>query len=208
VTSGIYIIRNLANGKVYVGSSTVIEERWVTHRRKLRQGKHHSRKFQNAWNKYGADNFEFRIIEIVQPELLVEREQYWMDACLSYSMGYNSRPKADSCLGIKRGPPSPEHRRKNAEAHTGSKSPNWGKPRSEETKRKIAAPQIGKPRKSPSQATLEKMSASQRARYAKNGLSEEHKARMDRIRKLVVYKPHSEETKRKMSESHRRRFHG
>jgi hypothetical protein len=34
--------------------------RWRLHRIRLRQGKHHNRHLQNAWNAYGPDAFEFR----------------------------------------------------------------------------------------------------------------------------------------------------
>lgn len=208
MTVGIYIIRNLFNGKVYVGSSATVEERWTTHKRKLNRGTHHARKLQNAWNKYGASGFEFRIIEEVSTDQLVRREQYWIDACLSFAHGYNSRPKADSCLGIKRGAQSPEHKRKNALAKTGINNPNYGKPRSEETKQKIAQAQAGKPRNPHSNDTKIKMSAAHKQWYQENGVSVEHYAHLQRVRKLRVYKPHSEETKKRMSESHRRRLHG
>lgn len=39
-TSGIYIIRNLLNNKVYVGQSKDILDRFQGHKRNLREGKH------------------------------------------------------------------------------------------------------------------------------------------------------------------------
>lgn len=51
---------------------------------------------QHAFNKYGTDKFEFRIIEICQKEQCLEKEQYWLDHFKSYdhSVGYNINPKA------------------------------------------------------------------------------------------------------------------
>jgi hypothetical protein len=58
--SGIYAIRCLANGKVYVGSSAGIDARWSEHRYDLNAGRHHSPHLQNAWVKYGAAGFSLR----------------------------------------------------------------------------------------------------------------------------------------------------
>jgi hypothetical protein len=54
MASGIYQIRNKANGHRYVGSSNNIQERWHKHISDLNRNKHHSRHLQNAWNKYGS----------------------------------------------------------------------------------------------------------------------------------------------------------
>ena len=60
--SGIYKIVNKINGKYYVGSSKdVINYRWIHHKRALRSNRHKNDYLQNAWNKYGEDNFEIII---------------------------------------------------------------------------------------------------------------------------------------------------
>lgn len=61
MSAGVYIIRNLANGKVYVGSSVNISARWCKHRIALEAGTHHSIKLQRSWVKYGRDAFAFDI---------------------------------------------------------------------------------------------------------------------------------------------------
>ena len=80
--SGIYKIENKVNGKVYVGSSCNIKERWQKHRALLRYGKHQNSHLQAAWSKYGEDNFVFSIIELCPIDQLLSREQYFID-CLS-----------------------------------------------------------------------------------------------------------------------------
>jgi len=57
--SGIYMIENLINHKVYIGQSQDIERRQKDHMRHLKHGNHDNPHLQNAWNKYGADNFRF-----------------------------------------------------------------------------------------------------------------------------------------------------
>lgn len=61
--TGIYCIRNKINGKRYIGRSLDILNRWRMHRKELNSNKHKNDYLQNAWNKYGEDNFEFEILE-------------------------------------------------------------------------------------------------------------------------------------------------
>jgi len=78
--SGIYRIRNIVNGMLYIGSAINFTRRWWQHRQELRDNIHHSPRLQNAWNKYGAEAFEFEIVELVlNRNQLMEREQYWLD---------------------------------------------------------------------------------------------------------------------------------
>jgi len=80
ITSGIYSITNLENGKTYIGSTVDLDGRWKEHRRSLRKGDHYNPYFQRSWNKYGEDTFNFMICEYVSdPEQLISREQYWLD---------------------------------------------------------------------------------------------------------------------------------
>lgn len=100
--SGIYLITNIINGKIYVGSSVRIKERMNTHISHLKNNRHGNRYLQNSWNKYGSDNFSFSIIEIIKNEdKLIEREQYWIDkltAC-DKNIGYNILPIAGTTAG-------------------------------------------------------------------------------------------------------------
>jgi group I intron endonuclease len=77
--SGIYAIRRTGTDKVYVGSALCVTTRWATHRRCLRKGCHPSKHLQNSWNKHGASSFECEVLENCSPEMLLEREQYWID---------------------------------------------------------------------------------------------------------------------------------
>jgi group I intron endonuclease len=65
---GIYKITNKINGMVYIGESLDIERRWAEHKADLDSNKHHSRKLQKDWNKYGEDNFIFEVIEELNQE--------------------------------------------------------------------------------------------------------------------------------------------
>lgn len=91
-TIGIYKIFNKVNDKLYIGSSINIVGRWKKHIYDLNNGIHHNIHLQRAWNKYGEDNFGFKIIELVDGEdNLVEKEQYWIEQsnCCNPDFGYN-----------------------------------------------------------------------------------------------------------------------
>lgn len=108
-TQGVYEIRNLRDGRVYVGSAQVIEWRWRGHRHRLRKGNHHSPRLQRAWDRDGEDAFEFRILEeISDVQWLRVIEQAWMDFLGAHTTrgGYNNAPLAGRTLGYK---PTPEH---------------------------------------------------------------------------------------------------
>lgn len=91
MTCGIYLISNLINNKVYVGQSINIEKRWTQHKRELRNSIHENKKLQNAWNKYGEENFEFSIACECEEKQLNTLEQYYVFSLESYLSkgGYN-----------------------------------------------------------------------------------------------------------------------
>ena len=84
--SGIYCIMNLVNGKRYIGSSKNIYSRWAKHKATLRGGYHSNSYLQNAWNKYGEENFRFIILYKCNEETLLEKEQLYID---NYKPEYN-----------------------------------------------------------------------------------------------------------------------
>lgn len=87
--SGIYLILNIINNKVYIGSTKCFRERYAQHKSKLKGNKHACTHLQNSYNKYGKDNFEFKIIEV--SEELLNREEFYIkkyNSC-NNEYGYN-----------------------------------------------------------------------------------------------------------------------
>jgi group I intron endonuclease len=96
MNSGIYIIRNIINNKMYVGSTGNFVKREKQHFKKLYNRKHNL-KFQNAYNKYGKDNFKFEIIQLAEYDKnIVDLEDYWIKILDSKKSGYNI---ADASFG-------------------------------------------------------------------------------------------------------------
>lgn len=71
MTTGVYLVKCLANNRDYVGSSKDIKKRWKEHRFDLNHNQHHNRHWQNAWNKYGANQFAWSILEETELDVVV-----------------------------------------------------------------------------------------------------------------------------------------
>lgn len=171
MTSGIYLIVNCINNKLYIGSSCNIKQRWFEHKNELRKNIHCNDRLQKAWNKYGEENFGFSILEQTSVEQLIECEQFWIDytKCYDRDIGYNLRIKAENNSGIKW---SDEHKIKISIAKK-------GKLFTEEHKRKLSEAQIGRKYSS---KTIEKMSISAKNRKSTKR-SLEAKKRMSKAQK-------------------------
>jgi len=100
---GIYIIINLVNDKVYVGSSQDVKQRIRLHRSQLKKNIHGNSHLQNSYNKYGKDSFKFEIIEETTIADLEIREQFFIYKLKSNNRdcGYNKRVVAGTNRGVK-----------------------------------------------------------------------------------------------------------
>jgi group I intron endonuclease len=166
-TRGVYCIRHVKSGKVYVGSAVSVKRRWEQHRNHLRAGTSHSEYLQRAWDKYGEDAFSFDVLECVENKAdLIAREQMWIDALIVNGQwdGYNTCRTAGSRLGVKTSeetrakvsaartgkPLTPEHRAKISAAGLGrthtpeTRAKMSGKTHTSETRAKLRAASLGK----------------------------------------------------------------
>lgn len=78
--TGIYKIENLINGKIYIGQSQNISQRWSAHRNRPfnKNATQYDSPLYRAIRKYGLENFSFEVLEEVEKERLNERETYWI----------------------------------------------------------------------------------------------------------------------------------
>lgn len=135
--SGIYKIENVVESKLYIGSAKNIEKRKKEHFNALKNNTHKNKHLQNAWNKYGENSFNFKIIENVEPNQLIIREQHYIDQYNSFdrNLGYNIAPKAGNTLGII---PSKETKEKIRNKLIGRKSSRINYIVSEETRKNMS----------------------------------------------------------------------
>lgn len=93
--TGIYIIRNTINNKVYIGQAIDIVKRWYTHRcvgSNNCSSNHleYKNKIHSAMREFGRENFYIEILEECKKEELSTKERYWIDYYNSFYDGYNS----------------------------------------------------------------------------------------------------------------------
>lgn len=101
--SGVFQVKNVANGKVLLGSSLNLEGPLNKHRFMLRVNGHLNKELQKDWNELGPDHFSFEILETVQikdnpnfnlKDELTLLEEIWLEKLQPFGeRGYNSSSK-------------------------------------------------------------------------------------------------------------------
>ena len=134
-SGGVYYIRNIINEKMYIGSSVDIKRRISQHKSQLNHNRHYNPYLQNAWNKYGEDNFEFGILEEFCGDFDELREieaDYieYFQTC-NRDTGYNMSLDTECFI------PDDDYRKKMSEKYRGENNPFFGKHHTEESKQKI-----------------------------------------------------------------------
>jgi len=152
---GVYQITNKINKKTYIGSAKCFKKRAYQHRSALRNGKHHNKHLQRAFNKYGKEAFEFRVLQVTEgnrDSRLKEEQKYLNNFLLEdrWNLCYNLLKQSNCGNGFienigkipwnkgKTNIYSEETLLKISNSVKTSGNPNWGKARSQETKEKIA----------------------------------------------------------------------
>lgn len=89
--TGIYSIKNIKTGLIYIGLSTNIDQRFRFHTRRLILKNHKNKHLQNSFNIHGLENFLFEVVELCDEGLLCERERFWINHYQSHKReyGYN-----------------------------------------------------------------------------------------------------------------------
>lgn len=148
---GIYKIANNINGKVYIGQSINIKERWKSHIRSLDKEMSSCTALQRAWKKYGGkENFSFEILALCPEEMLDEFEVKYINLYNARVHGYNIEPGGNKNKHLSKETKekignanrgrqfSDETKNKMSESRMGNQNPMYGKHHTEETKRKIS----------------------------------------------------------------------
>lgn len=138
---GIYCIECIETNVKYIGQTFEnFYRRWIFHKWNLRNGKHSNIYLQNAWNKYGENNFEFYPLEsfdmnqkdTITKSKLDELEQFYIKKYNTFENGFNLTTGGEKC---KMSPLSDESKRKIGEKN---KINMLGKKHTEETKKRMS----------------------------------------------------------------------
>lgn len=94
----IYAIYNNISNKFYIGSTSNLKNRLISHLKDLRLNKHYNKYLQHSYNKNGINSFRFFIVEKVNNlNIIYEREQYYLDLVFKnnkvniYNMSSNAK---------------------------------------------------------------------------------------------------------------------
>ena len=137
---GIYGIKNLINGKIYIGKTGMnFGDRWDSHRSLLNSGKHDNPHLQRAWDKYGQNNFEFIVIEDCNVDDLSDREKYYIKLYKDMGLAYNIHDGGDEGYNLGKHL-SDETKRKIGEKN---RINGLGRKASDETKLKMSESHMG-----------------------------------------------------------------
>lgn len=108
--TGIYLITNNINGKIYIGQSIDIKRRYAQHQRSGQPDKYANKNERDsntpihlAMQKYGIENFTLSILEQCSKDQLDEKEKYWIkkyNSC-NKQIGYNISEGGQDKIGAK-----------------------------------------------------------------------------------------------------------
>ena len=214
---GVYEIVNTVNGKRYIGSSVDISSRFRHHKNELQKGIHRNPRLQNAWKKYGKEYFIFNLLIRCDAEMTLTYEQICLD---SLHPEYNIAPHVDTPMrgrivseeireklriaGIgKRQPHSEETKRKIGIANMGN-TYSLGYKHTDDAKKKISIGNKGKVRSEEQRKHLSESCMGRPSSLKGKPMPKEWNQRAHEAQKGKKRRPHSEETRQKMSEARKK----
>ena len=203
---GIYSMTNVVNGKRLIGQTTNFRSRFGRYNGLLARGDYKNDHLQNAYNKYGSDNFKMELVNLCDKDNLTEMEFHYCKAFNTFdrNFGYNKQEPGTHCVI------SEETRKKMSESHKGMRL-SLGYRHTEEAKKRISDSLNGNKRctgRRPwndglvGQYSEEHLGKLRRAKIGRK-LTEETKKKMSTS---AIGRKNSEESKKKLSESRKKLF--
>ena len=134
MSSGIYCIENLINGKKYVGQGLNVKKRMIKEHE-------NSCALNGAIKKYGKENFK-RYVLVYCEEWELERLE---KKCIKIFRSHTSEWGYNISWGGIAPMAGRKHSDETIQLMSGENNPNYGKPMSSEQKKKISESKLGKP---------------------------------------------------------------
>lgn len=98
---GVYQIKNLTNGKIFLGSAKNLPGKLNSVKFQLENGSHPNRDLQKDFNEFGEQNFSFEAVDTLEPKEdvtydytddLSTLEEMWLEKLQPFSeKGYNKK---------------------------------------------------------------------------------------------------------------------
>lgn len=153
--TGIYKIKNIVNGRVYIGASTDVYKRFYQHMFYLRRGEHANVDLQSDYNLYGESNFECSVececdeSELDRLELSTLHKYGGYTSDNTYNMVEAARVAVGECnhnYGKHWSDEWKDEQSRKMKEYLKDKThhPMYGKHFSEESKKKMRLSQLGK----------------------------------------------------------------
>lgn len=99
---GVFQIKNEINGRVLIGNSRNLENRYNSYVFQLNMGNYRNKALQEDWNKYGEKSFTYSILEEIEQDdnpfrdyndELKSLEEKWLEKLQPFDeKGYNKKP--------------------------------------------------------------------------------------------------------------------
>jgi hypothetical protein len=100
---GIFQIKNLVTGKIFIGCGMDVRGKINSHRAQLQMGVLRNQALQEDWNTYGPERFSFEVLDYWTPDTDPPEKQredlmtltgLWLEKLQPYGeRGYNQPPK-------------------------------------------------------------------------------------------------------------------
>jgi group I intron endonuclease len=102
INYSVYKIKNKITNQYYIGVDSYYPKRLKQHQTSLRNNKHRNKHLQSSYNKYGNENFSFKLLEsCISREIMLIKEIEYIKYFKSLKNGFNYTIGGEGSIGYK-----------------------------------------------------------------------------------------------------------